>query len=499
MKTILEKWELRKEIKMIHYDVIIIGGGITGTAIAHELSKYEIKAGLLERGTDIGIGATKGNGGVVHQGYDPKPGSLKAKINVEGANMYPRLSKELDFGMINPGLFVIGFGAADLDVLRYKRENGIKNGVKGLEIINVEQMRKKEPHLAENVTHGLFAPTTTVVDTFEVAIAFAENAKENGVDIFTRQNVSAIERIKNGFEIKTETNTFSCDYIVNAAGNHADEVAKLLDIYEYEMKPRHGDLLVLDKDLSFKPTTVMFPVPSPDSKGIACIPTIHGNTIIGSTATMLDNKEEVINYGHGIQELIDGVHKILPELETNRVIRTFAGLRPVVINNNNDFFIAESETVKGFIHVAGIQSPGVASAPAIGEHVRDLLANAGLNLNNKINYNPYREKKIVFNQLTSAEKDALIRRNSDYGKIVCRCETVTEGEIVDAIHGIVGAQTFDAIKRRTRAGMGRCQSGFCQYKVLSIIARELEIPMDQVLLEDLGSEILCGKVKTGEA
>jgi len=484
---------------MIHYDVIIIGGGITGTAIAHELSKYEIKTGLLERGMDIGIGATKGNGGVVHQGYDPKPGSLKAKINVEGANMYPRLSRELDFGMINPGLFVIGFGPADLEVLRYKRDNGIKNGVKGLEIISAEQMRTIEPHLAPNVTQGLYAPTTTVVDTFEVAIAFAENAKENGVDIFTNQKVLAIEKNKNGFMIKTKNADFTCDYIVNAAGNHADDVAKLLDIYEYEIKPRHGDLLVLDKDLSFKPKTVMFPVPSPDSKGIACIPTIHGNTIIGSTATMLDNKEDVPNYGHGIQELIDGIHRILPELETNRVIRTFAGLRPVVINNNNDFFIAESQTVNGFIHVAGIQSPGVASAPAIGEHVRDLLANAGLSLKNKPGYNPYRQKKIVFNLLTIEEQDELIHKNAAYGKIVCRCETVTEGEIIDAIHGVIGAQTFDAIKRRTRTGMGRCQSGFCQYKVLSIIARELAMPMDQVLLEDLGTELLYGKVKTGEA
>jgi glycerol-3-phosphate dehydrogenase len=483
---------------MIHYDIIIIGGGITGTAIARECSKYKLTAALLERGTDIGIGATKGNGGVVHPGYDPTPGSLKAKINVRGANLYPKLARDLNFGMINPGIFVIGFTDADQAILKQKLVYGIKNGVKDLAIINADQMRNREPHLTANAKHALYAPTATVVDPFEVAIAFAENAKENGVAILTNQPVTAIQKRADGsFLINTPDQQLSCSYIVNAAGNHADDVARLAGISEYQIKPRHGDLLVLDKDMTNKPQTVIFPCPGPDTKGIACIPTVHGNTIVGSTATMKDDKEAVDNYAPGIQALIDGVHKILPELDASKIIRTFAGLRPVVLGNNNDFLIAESQTVSGFIHAAGIQSPGVAAAPAIAEQVRDLLDNGGLKMIPKLDYNPYRKNKIKFSELSIDQQDALIHQNPAYGRIVCRCETVTEGEIIDAIHGVIPAQTLDAIKRRTRAGMGRCQSGFCQYKVISILSRELGLPVSDICLEDRGSQQLCGPVKGG--
>lgn len=395
---------------MINYDIIIIGGGITGTAIARELSKYSLKVALLERGTDIGIGATKGNGGVVHPGYDPSPGSLKAKINVSGAKAYPRLAKELNFGMINPGTFVIGFDQKDHQVLKQKLDYGLKNKVEGLVIINSKQMRNREPKLSSKATHALYAPTTTVVDPYEVALAFAENAKENGVDILINHEVIAIDNLEKGFLITTSKKQYRCDYLVNAAGNHADDLAKLAGIEEYKMKPRHGDLLVFDKDMKDKPKTVMFPCPGPDSKGIACIPTVHGNTLVGSTATMHDDKDAVCNYQRGIDELITGIHRTLPDLDMGKVIRSFAGLRPVVLDNNNDFYIAESKTVKGFIHVAGIQSPGIASAPAIAEYVRDLLDNAGLLLVDDLGYNPYRQKKIVFSQLSLEEQDALIQK-----------------------------------------------------------------------------------------
>ncbi|WP_303867800.1 NAD(P)/FAD-dependent oxidoreductase [Acetobacterium wieringae] len=482
---------------MNHYDVIIIGGGITGTAIAHELSKFKLSVALLERGTDIGIGATKGNGGVVHPGYDPTPGSLKAKINVQGANAYPQLAKELNFDIINPGIFVLGFNEADRAALSHKLDFGIKNGVRDLAIIDAQTIHAREPHLSEQARFALYAPTATVVDPFEVAIAFAENAAENGVAILTGQPVTAITKTATGFVLTTVRAQFSCGYIVNAAGNHADDVAKLAGIAEYTMKPRHGDLLVFDKDMGNKPQTVMFPCPGPDTKGIACIPTVHGNTLVGSTATMKDDKEAVNNYAPGIQALIDGAKKIVPELDTRKIIRSFAGLRPVVLDHNNDFFIAESVTVKGFIHAAGIQSPGIASAPAIAELIRDLLDNAGLKILPKANFNPYRKTKTVFSKLGIAQQDELIKKNPAYGRIVCRCETVTEGEIVDAIHGIIPAQTLDGIKRRTRAGMGRCQGGFCQYKIIAILSRELGLPSEEILLEDIGSNLLCGSMKGG--
>lgn len=482
---------------MNHYDVIIIGGGITGTAIAHELAKYKLQTALLERGSDIGIGATKGNGGVVHPGYDPTPGSLKAKINVQGANRYPQLARELNFGLINPGIFVLGFNEADREVLAHKLEYGIKNGVRELALIDATAMHEREPQLSAAAHFALHAPTATVVDPFEVAIAFAENAAANGVAILTGQPVTAITKTVAGFVVTTAKQQFSCDYIVNAAGNHADDVARLAGIAEYTMKPRHGDLLVFDKDMVNKPRTVMFPCPGPDTKGIACIPTVHGNTIVGSTATMRDDKEAVENSAVGIQALIDGARKILPQLDAGKIIRSFAGLRPVVLDHNNDFFIAESATVKGFIHAAGIQSPGIASAPAIAETVRDLLDNAGLKIVPKVDYNPYRQKKTVFAELGIEQQDALIQKNPAYGRMVCRCETVTEGEIVDAIHGLIPGHTLDGIKRRTRAGMGRCQGGFCQYKIIAILARELGLPAEAICLEDEGSNLLGGFVKGG--
>ncbi|MGD9475061.1 MAG: NAD(P)/FAD-dependent oxidoreductase [Eubacteriaceae bacterium] len=480
---------------MTKYDVIIIGGGITGSAIARELSHYKIKTALLEKGLDIGLGATKGNGGVVHQGYDPIPGSVKAKINAQGAKQYPQLSKELGFEISNPGLFVLGFGEADLKVLEHKLDYGIRNGIKEIRIVDKDTVKEREPHINPNVTHALAVPSTTVVDPFEVALAFAENAVDNGVSVFLGQAVKKIEKQGQDFLVSTETKSYTTRYIVNAAGNHADDVAKLAGIEEYQMQPRHGDLLVFDREMDIKPQTVMFPCPGPDTKGIACIPSIHGNTIVGSTATMMDDKDDVANYKNGIDALIDGVHHILPELDDKKIIRSFAGLRPVVLDHDNDFYIEISKTDSHFIHAAGIQSPGVASAPAIAERVRDLLNDAGLDLPRNLNFNPFRPAPTIFNVLSELEKNMLIKNNQSFGHVVCRCETVTEGEILAAIKGKIPATTVDGVKRRTRAGMGRCQSGFCQYKVLSILAREQQVAIEEILLEDPGSQLIFGKVK----
>jgi glycerol-3-phosphate dehydrogenase len=345
------------------------------------------------------------------------------------------------------------------------------------------------------VTHALAVPSTTVVDPFEVALAFAENAVDNGVSVFLGQAVKKIEKQGQDFLVSTATKSYLTRYIVNAAGNHADDVAKLAGIEEYQMQPRHGDLLVFDREMAIKPQTVMFPCPGPDTKGIACIPAIHGNTIVGSTATMMDDKDDVANYKKGIEALIDGVHHILPELDDKKIIRSFAGLRPVVLDNDNDFYIEISKIDSHFIHAAGIQSPGMASAPAIAQRVRDLLNDAGLELPKNLNFNPFRPAATIFNELSKDEQNSLIKNNEAFGRVVCRCETVTEGEILAAISGKIPATTVDGIKRRTRAGMGRCQSGFCQYKVLSLLAREQQVTIEEVMLEDPGSQLVFGKVK----
>ncbi|MCD8021003.1 MAG: FAD-dependent oxidoreductase [Clostridiales bacterium] len=476
------------------YDVVIIGGGITGTAIAHELARFQCKTILLESGTDVAFSATKQNGGVIHPGYDPHPGTLKAKLNPPGARMFPRLSKELGFKIRHTGTLVVAYSDKDLHTVDELLENAKANGVEGVEKLNASQLRAREPHISDQAVGALLANTTVMVDPFEVAIAYMENAMENGVELGLCQKVRKIrKRAEEDFIVYTEDKQYETRFIVNAAGVHADDVAAMAGIYEFKMQGRHGNLCVLDKVMPIH--TVMFPCPGPDTKGIALIPTVSGNCLIGSTATMREDKYDVTNDAPGIEELIEGAKLLIPEFDPKCIIRTFAGQRPVALDNGNDFYIKESDTVKGFIHAAGIQSPGIASSPAIAEYVRDLLADAGLDLKERADYDPYRQPIPDFSDLSLEEQDALIKEDSRWGKIVCRCETVPEGEIVAAIHRTLGARTVEGVKRRTRAGMGRCQSGFCQYKVMQILSRELGIPEEEVLFEEKGAQVLFGKIK----
>lgn len=477
------------------YDVAIIGGGITGTAIARELSKYELKVALLESKMDIGAGSTKGNGGVVHSGYDPKHGTLKAKLNVKGSLMYPKLSKELGFSYKNTGSFVVAFYDDDLPRLNMLLDNGRKNGVPDVKIIGLKEMVKIEPKINPNAKYALYAPSAGIVEPFEVAIAFAENAAVNGVEIHRGQKILNIKKEKDLFYIKTQSCIYQANYIVNASGVYADKIANMVGIFDYVIKPRLGEVLVLDKSIGFEINTVIFPLPGSHTKGIAVIPTIAGNILIGSTAKMTEDKEDISTTTEGIKQLLDAARLLVPDITLNKVIREFAGLRPVAIDNNDDFFIEASKEVKGFVSVVGIQSPGIASAPAIAEYVRDILVNEGLNLIEKKNFIARRKPIIDFSELSIEEKDKLITKNPKYGNIICRCECVTEGEIIDSIKRPVGAITLDGVKRRTRAGMGRCQSGFCQHKVLSILSRELGIPKEKILLENENSNIAFGRLK----
>ncbi|TDT61279.1 NAD(P)/FAD-dependent oxidoreductase [Fonticella tunisiensis] len=482
---------------MLKFDVVIIGGGITGTAIARELSKFDLKAALLEANMDIASGTTKGNGGVIHSGYDPNPSTMKAKVNCKGALMYPKLAKELGFEYKNTGSMVVGFEDKDTEVLNKLYENGKKNGVPGLRIIERDEIFKIEPRVNRAAKYALYAPTAGIADPFEVAIAFAENASENDVKIYRNQKVVGITKNDEFFNITTQNREYQARFIVNAAGVYGDYIAKLVGIEDYEIKPRFGELLVMDKAIGFELNTVLFPLPGNRTKGIVVIPTVHGNIIVGSTARMTEDKEDISVTKEGIEELLNGAKHLVPDIEKRFLIRQFAGLRPVE-TNTNDFVIEASKKVKGFINAIGIQSPGVASAPAIAEMVRDILSNEGLDLKEKKSFNPYRTPILDFSELTDEEKDELIRKKPSYGRVICRCETVTEGEILSAINRPVGAVTVDGVKRRTRAGMGRCQGGFCQHRIVSILSRELGIPKDEVLLENEKSKLIFGKMKGQE-
>lgn len=479
-------------------DVLIIGGGITGTAIARELSRYDIDVILLEGKKDIGIGTTKGNGGVVHAGYDPSPNTLKGKLNSKGCLMYPKLNEELNFGYKNTGSLVVGFTKDDLFYLEQLHKKGIENNVPGIKILKKHEIKVVEPNISDNANYALYAPSAGIVDPFSVALAFAENALLNGVKIYLDQKVIDINKENEEFYIKTASSSFKSKYIINAAGVYGDSICEMVGIRDYRIKPRLGELLILDKALDISLNTIIFPIPEKDTKGIVVLPTLAGNILVGSTAVMTEDKEAVTNSSLGIASLIKGANKMIPQINEKVVIREFAGLRPVVLDSNNDFIIEASKKVRGFINAIGIQSPGVASAPSVALFIRDILYDLGLDLKEKSTFNPYREAIIDFSELSLSQKEKLIKSNKQYGNVICKCELVTEGEIVESIKGPIGARTIDGVKRRTRAGMGRCQGGFCQHKILSILSRELNIPPSQVLKENENSNVVFGNIKGRE-
>lgn len=481
---------------MKQYDVIIIGGGIIGCAVARCLARYKLRVALCEAAADIATGATKGNGGIVHSGYDPLPGTLKAKLNVRGNQLYSEWSRQLGFAFRRTGSMVLGFNDSDRQHLENLMERGSKNGVQGLQLIDHERIRQLEPQASPLACVALYCPHTGIVDPFEVAIACAENAAANGVDFYRSAPVTKIQQLDEKFMVSTPNDTFQTRWIVNSAGCHADDVARLVGDDSFHLVTRHGDLLIFDKNCGVRNLMVLYPVPTPETKGVVALSTLSGNVLVGSSAVMRP-KDDNDSYKEGIDQLLAGVQKLVPGIDLHRVIRPFAGQRAVWLEGNNDFLIRPSEQAPRLIHVAGIQSPGVASAPAIAEYTVELLAKQGMPLVARPGYIATRLSPVDFSEASTEEKKELIARDPRFGQIVCRCETVTEAEIVAAIHRCPGATTVDGVKRRTRAGMGRCQGGFCQSRVVAILCRELGIPADQVLLENPGSNLLYGNVKEG--
>lgn len=482
---------------MQQYDIVIIGGGITGCSIARELSKYRLSVALCEASADVGAGTTKANGGLVHAGDDPVPGTLKALLNSKGCLMYPILSEKLGFRFLRKGSMVVGFDEKDLVVLKKLLERGRLNGAPDLDLVSGERVFELEPETNRKAKYGLYTPHTGIVDPFEVAIAFCENAVANGVKLYLSSPVSAIRRTEDsGFALTVPDGELYGKYIINCAGLHADDVARLAGADEFTIRARHGDLLVMDKNCGIGSVMTLYPIPTPETKGVVCMGTVSGNVLVGSTAVMM-GKDDVASYREGIDELIAGANKLIETLNTRKVIRTFAGNRAVVVDNNNDFYIRPSQKVPGLFHVAGIQSPGVASSPAIALYVAQMLKGCGVPMTEKDDFIDTREAPVDFSELSRKEQDELIRKNPAYGRLVCRCECVTEGEIIDALHRNPQPTTVDGIKRRTRAGMGRCQGGFCQQKVLRIMERELGCSPTEIDLGKNGSQIVFSKLKGG--
>lgn len=475
------------------YDVAIIGAGVIGASIFRELTKYDLKVVVLEKENDVAMGTSKANSAIVHAGYDPKIGTLMAKYNVRGNEMFEDLCKELSVPFKRNGSLVLAFSEDEMEHIKDLYENGTKIGVKGLEILNKEQVLEMEPNIKDNVVGALHAPTGGIVGPYEYTIALMENGIKNGGKLELKTEVKNIEKVNDIFKITSEDGkVIEAKYVINAAGVHADEIHNLIAKESFKIIPRKGEYFVMDKSQGELVNHTLFQAPTKLGKGILVTPTVHGNLLVGPDAEDIEDKEDTKTKADRLEYIRNTATKTTDKINFRESIRNFAGLRATP--DTGDFIVEEAKDVKNFIDVAGIKSPGLSSAPAIAEDVVNILRNCGLDLKENKNFDGRREE-IVFMELSAEDKAKIIEKDPRYGRIICRCESITEGEIVDSIKRSFGSITLDGVKRRCRPGMGRCQGGFCGPKVQEIIARELEINMEDIYQEKDGSYILVGKTK----
>lgn len=477
------------------YDVAIIGAGVTGSAIARELSKFQVKACVIEREEDVCCGTSKANSAIFHAGFDAVPGSMKALVNVKGNAMMDRIAKELDIPFKRNGSIVVctkNQDPAGLDVLM---ERGKANGVPGLQILSREELLEREPNLSDDVVCALYAPTGGIVCPFHMTMGYAENACSNGVEFFLNTNVDTIAGIDGGYSIAvTHRDTkaeevIEARVVINAAGVYADVFNNMVSERKIHITARKGEYMLLDKDAGTHVSSTIFQLPSKMGKGVLVTPTVHGNLLVGPTAVDVENKESVNTTQDGLDSLGRTASLSVKNVPLRQVITSFAGLR--AHEDGDDFIIGEAPDAKGFINVAGIESPGLSSAPAIGVMVADMVKDM-LDLGENPDYNPVRKGILDPDTLSLEERNELIRKNPAYGNIICRCEMITEGEILDAIHRPLGARSLDGVKRRTRAGMGRCQAGFCSPRTMEILEREVPMSMFDITKNGVGSNFVIG-------
>lgn len=474
------------------YDAAIIGAGVVGSAIARELSRFELNACVIEREEDVCCGTSKANSAIIHAGFDAAPGTMKAKLNVEGNQMMDTLSRELDFPFIRNGSLVVCTKDQDISLLHRLLEKGKKNGVPDLRICSREELLHMEPNLADDVVSALYAPTGGIVCPFHFTIALAENACANGVTFFLNTAVRKIEKQADYYEIQTNRDTLTAKVVINAAGVYADEINNMVSRRKLHITARKGEYLLLDKTAGTHASHTIFQLPGRMGKGVLVTPTVHGNLLVGPTAANTDNKEAINTTNEGLSYLSEVSAHSIKNIPYRQVITSFAGLR--AHEDGRDFVIGEAADAKGFINAAGIESPGLSSAPAIGVIVADMAAEL-LSLKKKTDFISKRTGILDPQTLSIPERNALIKEHPAYGNIICRCEMITEGEIIDAIQRPLGARSLDGIKRRTRAGMGRCQSGFCSPRTMEILSREVPMPISHVTKCGGNSTTICGNNK----
>ncbi|MDO5146151.1 MAG: NAD(P)/FAD-dependent oxidoreductase [Eubacteriales bacterium] len=477
------------------YDIIVIGAGVTGTCIARELSKYQVKMCVIDKADDVASGTSKANSGIVHAGYDCKPGTLMAKLNVRGNELLYQLAEELDFPIKKNGSLIVCTVESERGKLDQLLAQADANGVPDARIVEREELLSMEPNLTPNAVAALYVPTGGIICPFNLAIAMGENAAVNGCEFKFETEVQDIVKKDGYYEVVTDKGTFEAKGVVNAAGVYADKMHNMVSENKMTIVARKGEYLLMDKELGDYFSATIFPLPGPMGKGVLTAPTIHGNMFVGPSATDIEDKEGVNTTQDIINDLVSKAsasHLTKDRLPMGKVITSFAGLR--AHEANHEFIVEEVADAPGFFDAAGIESPGLTSSPAIAEMLVGIIQEK---YHFPVNENFVAKRKgiVHMEDLTLEEKNALIKEKPEYGSIVCRCEMVTEGEIMDAINRPIGAKSLDGIKRRTRQGMGRCQAGFCTPRTMEILSRELGIPMTEITKKGEGSNMLVGKIK----
>lgn len=473
------------------FDVAIIGAGVVGGLIARTLARYQLKIVILEKGHDVATGATAANSAIVHAGFDAKEGTLKAKLNVRGSEMMPKVCRELGVKYKNNGSLVIGFDEADRTHLGELYLRGVANGVKNLKLLGAEELHALEPNVSKTATCALHAPTGAIVCPYELTFAAVGNAMDNGAELLLESEVTALEKTENGYVITAGGRKIEARYVVNAAGAYADAIAKMAGDDSFTIHPRRGEYILLDKELGGLVSHTIFRTPTKMGKGILVSPTVDGNLLCGPTSEDMEDKDDKSTTPEGLARVMKGAGESVDGIRFGASITSFCGLRAV--GSTGDFIINNPH--HGFVNVAGIESPGLSSAPAIAEYVLDLLCKDGLATVEKTNYNPTRPAMHAFREMTMEEKNAVIAKDPAYGRVICRCETVTEGEILAAIRTEPKPHDLDGVKRRTRAQMGRCQGGFCSPYIVELLARELGIPYEKVTKSGGASLVNLEKTK----
>ncbi len=473
-------------------DIVIIGAGIVGGMLARELSKYELSVALVEAGSDVALGATRANSAIVHAGFDAKEGSLKALLNVRGSNMMEKVCRELGVKYKRNGSLVVGFNDEDRETLESLKIRGEKNGVEGLSVLSRDEILKIEKNIGEGVTCALHAPTGAIVCPYELCIAAVGNAMDNGAELVLDFKVTGITDKGEYYEIESESGkTVSAKYVINCAGVYSDEVAALVGDESFNVHARRGEYMLLDKDSGTLISHTVFRCPSKMGKGILVSPTVDGNLLLGPTAVDIDDKGDLSTTAEGLASVRARATEQVSGINFGKVITSFTGLRSV--GSTGDFIINSPK--ERFINCAGIESPGLSSAPAIAEYVADMLKGLGLTLKKKSDFNPIRRPAHYFRELSVDEKNEIIKKNPEYAHVICRCETVTEGEILEAIRTNPKPRDLDGVKRRTRATMGRCQGGFCTPYIVDMLARELGCDYTDVTKFGGESKINIGRTK----